>query len=85
VKTIDYGSTAQTPWATPLIYPQSLWYGALIIFALFAVIYAARASKLFFSGQTDVLLEEFHPKSTKEELKDELDDLALRTALEKQS
>ncbi len=22
----QYGSTAQTPWATPLIWPQSVWY-----------------------------------------------------------
>jgi TRAP-type C4-dicarboxylate transport system permease small subunit len=80
VKTIDYGSTAQTPWATPLIYPQAVWYAALILFALFAIVYAVRASKLYFSGDIDTLLEEFHPKSTKEELKEELDDLALRSA-----
>jgi len=29
--TISYSSTAQTPWATPLIYPQSIWYAGLVI------------------------------------------------------
>lgn len=79
VKTIDYGSTAQTPWATPLVYPQSVWYAALIIFALYALAYAGRATRLYFSGQTAAVLDEFHPKSAKEELKDELDDLAQRS------
>ena len=79
VKTIDYGSTAQTPWATPLVYPQSVWYAALAVFAIYALVYGGRASYLYFTGQRAAVLEEFHPKSAKEELKDELDDLALRT------
>lgn len=79
VKTIEYGSSAQTPWATPLVYPQAVWYAALVIFAIYAVIYAGRACYLYFGGQRAAILEEFHPKSAKEELKDELDDLALRT------
>ena len=79
VKTIEYGSSAQTPWATPLVYPQSVWYAALVIFAVYAVIYAGRACYLYFGGQREAVLEEFHPKSAKEELKDDLDDLALRT------
>ena len=29
-----YNSTAPTPWATPLIYPQSLWYAGIVIFAV---------------------------------------------------
>lgn len=80
VKTIDYGSAAQTPWATPLVYPQSVWYAALWVFAIYAVVYAGRASYLYFSGRQERLLEEFHPKSAKEELRDELDDLAQRGA-----
>jgi TRAP-type C4-dicarboxylate transport system permease small subunit len=79
VKTVEYGSTAQTPWATPLIYPQSIWYAALVVFALYGVGYAGRASYLYFSGQRAAVLEEFHPKGAKEELKEELDDLAVRT------
>jgi hypothetical protein len=78
-ESVEYGSTAQTPWATPLIYPQALWYLGLLMFMLLAVGFAARATWLLFKGRIDELNEEFHPKSTKEELKDELDDLALRS------
>jgi len=79
VKTIDYGSAAQTPWATPLIYPQSVWYVGLVLFALYALVYGWRATRLYFTGQRAAVLEEFHPKSAKEDLKEELDDLAARS------
>ena len=78
-KTVEYGSAAQTPWATPLIYPQSVWYAALVAFAVYAVVHALHACRLYFTGQREALLVEFHPKSAKEELKEELDDLALRS------
>lgn len=74
-----YNSTAQTPWATPLIYPQGIWYAGLTIFALVAIGYAVRATKLLFGGDFDTLNRDFHPKSTKEELKEELDDFATRS------
>jgi len=73
-----YRSTAQTPWATPLIWPQGLWYAGLILFMLVAVGFAARATWLLFKRRIDDLNEEFHPKSAKEELAEELDDLAHR-------
>jgi len=76
--TLQYRSTAQTPWATPLIWPQSVWYAGLVVFALVAAGYAVRASKLLFGGDLDTLNHDFHPKSAKEELKEELDDLAAR-------
>lgn len=78
VDTFDYGSTAPTPWATPLAYPQSLWFAGLVAFALVAGAYALQAIRLLFNGRTDRLLTDFSPKSAKEELKEELDDLALR-------
>jgi hypothetical protein len=37
---------------------------------------------LLFTGRTADLLHEFQPKSAKEELKEELDDLAQRSAAE---
>jgi TRAP-type C4-dicarboxylate transport system permease small subunit len=76
--TLQYGSTAQTPWATPLIYPQGVWYAGLVIFALVAGAYALRATLLLFTGRIDTLNHDFHPKSAKEELKEELEDLAAR-------
>lgn len=80
--TLQYGSTAQTPWATPLIWPQSVWFVGLVVFALVAFGFALRATRLLLGGQTDELNRDFQPKSAKDELKEELDDLALRQAAE---
>ena len=77
-ETIEYGSTAQTPWATPIIWPQSIWYAGFVLFMLVAVGYAARATWLLATGRIATLNVEFHPKSAKEELKEELDDLEQR-------
>ncbi len=77
-----YGSTAQTPWATPLIWPQSVWLAGLGVFALVATGYAVHATRLLFGGRIDTLNHDFHPKSAKEELKEELDDLAQRKSAE---
>ena len=78
--TMAYRSTAQTPWATPLIIPQGVWYGGLVIFALVACGLALRATRLLLRGDIAALNADFHPKSAKEELKEELDDLAVRQA-----
>jgi TRAP-type C4-dicarboxylate transport system permease small subunit len=82
--TMQYRSTAQTPWATPLIIPQGVWYAGLAIFALVALGYALRASFLLFGGRIELLNRDFHPKSAKEELKEELDDLAVRQSAEEE-
>jgi hypothetical protein len=50
------------------------------MFMLVAVGFAGRATWLLFKGRLDELNVEFHPKSTKEELKEELDDFAQRSA-----
>jgi TRAP-type C4-dicarboxylate transport system permease small subunit len=78
--TLQYGSTAQTPWATPLIWPQGVWYAGLVIFALLAIGYALHCSVLLFSGHADLVNRDYHPKSAKEELNEELEDLAVRQA-----
>lgn len=82
--TLQYGSTAQTPWATPLIWPQSVWYVGLVVFALVAFGYAVHATRLLLGGRIDTLNHDYQPKSTKDELKEELDDLAQRQAAEAQ-
>lgn len=79
-ESLAYRSTAQTPWATPLIYPQALWYAGLIIFMLLAVGFAARATYLLFKRRIDELNADFHPHGAKEELKAELEDLEHRKA-----
>lgn len=73
-----YGSTAATPWATPLIYPQSLWFAALIIFFLVSVWLAVKATKALFSGKIDQINEAFGPAGAMEELESELSDLRQR-------
>lgn len=83
--TLQYRSTAPTPWQTPLIYPQAVWYAGLAMFALVAVAFALRASKLYFGGDIATLNHEFPPKSTKEELKEELDDLSARQGVGKEA
>lgn len=74
----EYQSVAQTPWATPLVYPQAAWLFGLAVFALVALGYALRATALLFQGKVDALNHQFGPKSTKEEVTEELDDLKVR-------
>jgi len=79
VDTMDYSSTAPTPWATPLIYPQGIWFVALTIFGVIATLYALKATRLMFTGRIDELNEEFHPKGAMEELSEEMKDIDLRS------
>lgn len=81
VDSIAYSSTAQTAWATPLVYPQSAWLMGLLLFAVIAGFLGIRATYLFVSGKQRVLLEEFQPRSAKEELQEELEDIAAREAV----
>lgn len=70
--TLSYGSTAPTPWATPLIWPQSAWYAALSLFSLVAIGLAGRATWLFARRRFRDLANEFNPKGAAEELAEEL-------------
>jgi TRAP-type C4-dicarboxylate transport system permease small subunit len=78
IDTMAYHSTAATPWATPLIYPQSAWYAALIGFGAAGLIMALRATRLLFTGRIEELNRDYHPKGVIEELKEELEDLGAR-------
>jgi TRAP-type C4-dicarboxylate transport system permease small subunit len=73
-----YQSIAQTPWATPLIYPQALWALAMLVFTIPAVWLAARAAWLLARGQWTAITQQFGPESVEEELQAELDDLQRR-------
>jgi len=74
----DYGSTAPTPWATPLVWPQSVWLGALALFALVALAFAFDATRLVAGRRTDELARRYGPKATDEEIREELADLERR-------
>lgn len=75
-----YKSVSQTPWATPLVLPQSVWLAGLVVFALVAAAYALRASWLLVQGRVVMLNREFGPRSTKDEVDEELQDLKARSA-----
>jgi TRAP-type C4-dicarboxylate transport system permease small subunit len=70
-----FGSTAQTPWMTPLIWPQSLWMAGMIVFTFSTLVLAARAILLVFRRDIDGLLREFGPDTIEDELAAELTDL----------
>ncbi len=76
--TFAYKSTAPTPWQTPLLWPQSIWYAGLVVFALVTFAYAGRALWLLARGEIERVNHEFPPKSVKEEIKEELQDFAQR-------
>jgi hypothetical protein len=78
LETQAYQSVAQTPWATPLIYPQSVWLVAMAVFLLPALFLPVRALYLLFQGRESAVLEEFGPDSPEAELKAELEDLKRR-------
>jgi TRAP-type C4-dicarboxylate transport system permease small subunit len=77
---LAYRSVSQTPWATPLVYPQSAWLFGLTMFALVSLGYAIRATWLLARGRTAQLNREFGPRSTQEEVAEELEDLKTRSA-----
>jgi hypothetical protein len=61
------------------VYPQGIWLAGLTVFALIALGFAIRATKLLLTGQLAELNEDYQPKSAKEELQEELADIALRS------
>lgn len=78
IDTSTYRSIAQTPWATPLIWPQSVWLVAMAIFAGVAVLLAAKAMLLLVKHDWRTLNRTFGPSSAAEELEAELEDLRKR-------
>lgn len=78
LETQTYQSLAQTPWATPLIYPQSLWLVAMVVFLLPALWLPVIAGVMLWRRQTEALSETFGPDTPEEELKAELEDLKRR-------
>lgn len=75
-----YQSVAQTPWATPLVYPQTAWLAGLIVFGVVALFSALRVSWLLIRGDSRQVHRDYGPRSTKEEVDEELQDLKARSA-----
>jgi TRAP-type C4-dicarboxylate transport system permease small subunit len=76
--TSAYNSIAQTPWATPLIYPQALWLLAMGVFALPALWLALVALRMLVRRDWSGLTLRFGPSTVQEELAAELQDLERR-------
>jgi TRAP-type C4-dicarboxylate transport system permease small subunit len=77
-ETIAYGSVAPSPWATPLVYPQSAWLISMILFLLVALWRAIDATLLLLKGRLPELANRHGPKGLEEELVEELENLADR-------
>ena len=80
-ETIDFSSVAQTPWATPLKYPQGAWLAALAVFVLFAVVEAGKVIGLALAGRFRDIDRSYGPRGAKDELDEELADLKARGAV----
>ena len=75
----EYQSVSQTPWAVPLTYPQTLWMLALAIFAAFSTVQAVRATVWMLRGEFARVDAMLAPKSTQDEVQEELEDLRARS------
>jgi TRAP-type C4-dicarboxylate transport system permease small subunit len=73
--TIAYRSIAQTPWATPLVYPQSIWVATGVVFAAVAVFLGFRSLCLLIHSDTTTLVRSFGPERVEDEVAAELEDL----------
>jgi TRAP-type mannitol/chloroaromatic compound transport system permease small subunit len=68
---IDLGSTAASPLATPMWIPQSIWLAGYVMFALVATWAAIDAARLFLGGRTQELNAQFGPQTLEEEIEAE--------------
>jgi TRAP-type C4-dicarboxylate transport system permease small subunit len=74
-----FQSTAQTPWATPLWIPQTVWLGALGIFCAVALWQVGALLVMLVGRKWQALDRNYSPRGARDELEDELADLRQRT------
>lgn len=79
--TLAYRSIAQTPWATPLIYPQAVWFIAMATFTAGVVVIAIRSVACLLRADWQTLDRQFGPASEQTELEAELSDLKAREGI----
>lgn len=77
-QSVQFGSRALTPIATPLQYPQFLWVFGLIYFLAVAVLLLLRASHAFVTGDIATVQRLAGSRSGQQELEEELDSLRRR-------
>ena len=78
LETQAYQSIAQTPWATPLIYPQGVWLAAMFAFVLPALALLWRLLRLLGQGRWREVTPTLGPETVEDELRAELEDLKRR-------
>lgn len=78
LETQAYQSIAQTPWATPLIYPQAVWTVAMLAFVVPALALLWRLGQLLRRGRWDQVSATLGPETVADELRAELEDLKRR-------
>ncbi|TYC64758.1 TRAP transporter small permease [Stappia sp. BW2] len=78
VDTLAYNSIAQTPWATPLIYPQTLWLLTMGVFAIGMFVLSLQAIVMLVKRDWRTLNLRFGPESVSDEVLAELEDLKKR-------
>ncbi len=76
--TYQFKSLAQTPWATPMIYPQSLWLLALLVFTATTLFLLVRSFVFLKHKDWEAMDQILAPESLEDELKAELEDLKVR-------
>jgi len=74
-----FGSVAQTPWMTPLIWPQTIGLIGMLVFAVPVVWLAVRVVLLAIQRDTNAIISNFGPDAVEDELAAELSDLEART------
>ena len=72
------GATAQTPWATPLKYPQALWVAALVPFLVVCAVEVLRIVTLLAKGDVRQVDRAYGPRTAQDELDVELADMKAR-------
>lgn len=78
LETQTYQSVAQTPWATPLIYPQAIWMLAMLAFVLPALAMMWQLLALIGRGRWKDVSATLGPETVADELRAELEDLQRR-------
>lgn len=73
-----FNALAQTPWATPLVYPQSLWLVSTAVFSVTALVVLARAVWSARQRDWNGFDRTLSPGTVEEELRAELEDLDRR-------
>ncbi len=70
-ETIDLGSTAASPLATPLWVPQSLWFLGFVVFAVATLVAAAHACVLLGAKAWPEMNKRYGPQTLEEEIESE--------------